>query len=295
MSKVQVGQVVKVRLSDHMGSLGQWTHAVVVELGTQHPMYGQQVRCLLDPAGPMEPGNKPEVTRYTGASRFELCSSNPGMGVMPRLAQAYASLTIQSKAGDTRMTQKYQAPEIQTVNLRVTRNGAFSKLDGQKLAAVLEHPDVLQAVKESFDGASTQTLEDTQRMLNGCANELEAEREKNAELYRKLVALTSRHDAVVVQLNSSAARCTQLESKVRRQTQPATESEYLQELGQKRGFILWCPTSSKPPSVVYQNLEKAKYVQETMAKLYPNQLFHILPIGPGLKIVKPVAAQRVEV
>lgn len=193
------------------------------------------------------------------------------------------------------MLKKYQAPEVQTVALRAQKHGAFSKLEGQKLAAVLEHPDVVQAVKESFAGASTQALDDTRRMLSGCQNELDSALKKNEELYQKLVALTKRHDEMVQKHNDLVARNGELQTKLRgtQAVVPIKEDQILYLAGEKRGFVLWNPDSNLPPRVVYRTLGEAKSVQEQMAAKHQNKVFHILAIGPGLKLVKPVQATRV--
>lgn len=183
------------------------------------------------------------------------------------------------------MIKKYQAPEIQTVGLRAQKNGPFSKLEGQRLAAILEHPDVLAAIKESFAGAESAALEDAKRMLAAACQELDQERAKNSELYGKLTALTTRHDALVQRYNLLEQR--------RAAPVQILEEAALKAAGEKRGFVLWNPASNLPPRVVYQSLAEARSVQEIMANREKDQVFHIMPIGPGLKIIKPVAAQRV--
>lgn len=288
MSEVKIGQVVRVRLSDHTGSLGPWTFAAVLELGRVHPIHGREVKCLLDPEGPHEAGGHSTVTRYTGASRFDCTPAvarDLPLDVQYRLAGVFASLTTQSQAGDASVTKQYQAPDIQTVCLRQTKRGKFNELKGKQLAAILEHPDVLAAIKESFAGAESTALEDAKRMLAAACQELDQERAKNSELYGKLTALTTRHDALVQRYNLLEQR---------KSTAPALiESVVLKAAGEKRGFVLWNPASSMPPKVIYRSLEEAKRIQELMANREKDQVFHIMPIGPGLKIVKPVAAQRV--
>ena len=299
MSDIKPGRIVRVRLSDHISSLGPWTHGVVIAVGAKHPVHGWAVRVALDPNGPKE-GGMTEVTRYTGASRFDDMRAG-SFGTMPdqdtvtRLSRMFQALSTQQSAGDASMLKKYQAPEVQTVALRAQKHGAFSKLEGQKLAAVLEHPDVVQAVKESLAGASTQALDDTRRMLNSCQSELDSVREKNEELYQKLVALTKRHDEVVQKHNDLVTRNGEMLRKLSapKPVVPIEEDQILYLAGEKRGFVLWNPDSDLPPRVIYRTLGEAKSVQEQMAARHQNKAFHILPVGPGLKIVKPVQATRV--
>lgn len=288
MSEVKIGQVVKVRLSNHEGSLGPWTFAVVMELGREHPIHGRQVSCLLDPKGPREQGNSDRVTRYIGASRFD-CSPAVAVEltveVHARLASAFTSLTTQSQAGAAQVTKQYQAPDIQTVCLRQTKGGLFNKLSGKQLQAILEHPDVLAAVKDNLAGAEHSVIDDLRRMLSACQSELDAERHRKEELTGKLVSLTRRLDASVESYNRLIAE---------KKKQPVlTEDQLLYLAGEKRGFVLWNPASQIPPRVKYESLTEAKNVQEIMAKRCPGEVFHIMPIGLGLKIVKPVAAIRV--
>lgn len=54
----------------------------------------------------------------------------------------------------------------------------------------------------------------------------------------------------------------------------------------RNGFILWCPTSDKAPTVTYPTLEKAQEVQKVMADRYPGQVFRICEVGKGLKVEK---------
>lgn len=294
MSDIKPGRIVRVRLSDHMTSLGPWTHGVVIAVGAKHPVHGWAVRVALDPDGPKEGGvpGYNEVTRYTGASRFDAVNLNIGQATIMRLTRIYESampsLSTQQCTGDASMLKKYQAPEIQTVALRAQKHGAFSKLDGQRLAAILEHPDVIHAVKESFEGASTAALEDAKRMLSSCQNELESTRQNNEELYQKLVDLTRRHDKLVEAHNEAGAKL-----RATKPVLPVQEDQILFLAGEKRGFILWNPSSTIAPRVIYRTLGEAKSVQEQMAAKHQNETFYIMPIGPGLKIVKPVAAQRV--
>jgi hypothetical protein len=223
--------------------------------------------------------------RYTKASRFDHDTTGISEAVLARLGAVFFSLTTQSQAGDASVTKQYQAPDIQTVCLRQTKHGKFNELKGKQLAAILEHPDVLAAIKESFAGAESTALEDAKRMLAAACQELDQERAKNSELYGKLTALTTRHDALVQRYNLLEQR---------KSTAPALiESVVLKAAGEKRGFVLWNPASSMPPKVIYRSLEEAKRIQEHMASREAGQVFHIMPIGPGLKIVKPVAAQRI--
>ena len=56
-------------------------------------------------------------------------------------------------------------------------------------------------------------------------------------------------------------------------------------------WILWCPGFSRPPTVRFESLEKAREVAESMATKNPNDEFFIMEARGVSKTLKPVATQ----
>lgn len=56
-------------------------------------------------------------------------------------------------------------------------------------------------------------------------------------------------------------------------------------------WLVWCPTSAKPPQVVHSCEQEAMAVAESMARNYPGQLFHAVQVHAGFQL----KAEKVEV
>lgn len=49
-------------------------------------------------------------------------------------------------------------------------------------------------------------------------------------------------------------------------------------------WLVWCPTSSKPPQVKHSCEQEAMAVAEQMARSYPGQLFHAVQVHAGFQL-----------
>lgn len=258
-----------------------------------------------------------QINRYAEAGRILLASeeecaafalARTSAGLMGQVREA-ASLTTQTSAGDASMSEvpSNAHEQVQTVTIRVGKAGPHTTLKQVQLDALFTHPQVVETVNglfkegadalvanhqalefkaEALERANASLAEDLQlnrTSLKSCDTErralLQSDHQKTGEIARLKEDLRVANQKVSFRDASAKVR--------------ETEAQVLTKAGNERGFILWCPTSSQPPRQIYPTYEKAVAVQEYMAKTYSGQVFHVLPIGHGLQLVKPVQAKRV--
>jgi hypothetical protein len=156
--------------------------------------------------------------------------------------------------------------------------------------AILGHPDIAKQVNSLFRESSNTLVSKHQAVLYK-AELLEKANEKLAEdLQLSQTSLkscdTERRTLLVQQdelqkaynnVNHDLSVAKGAASRV----QPITDHQALDKAGKARGFVLWNPASKIPPREVYPSLDMAETVQKSMCERYPNNLFHIMPIGPG--------------
>lgn len=295
----------------------EWVTGVIEQV-TPRPtgIYGAAIKVDLRPHG------AGSTVRYANAGRIELANdvqchnfalARTKAGLMGQVRVATPSLTTQVPAGDTSMTEvpSTEHQNVQTVTLRVTKGGDFTKLKQVQLDALFSHPQVVGCVNELFkDGADqivgkhqalefkataleganrslAEDLELARTSLKSCDTERRALMQKEAqqagEINRLKDSLANAQRAVLLS-ERELAKC--------RTGAPASHLIHIQQAGVGRGFILWCPTASQAPQKVYPTYAKAAEVQEIMAQRNKEQVFHILPIGPGLMYKQPTKAQR---
>lgn len=261
-----------------------------------------------------------QINRYADAGRillaseeeckaFAIARTSAGLIGQVREFRKTASLTTQTSAGDTSMSevQSNAHEQVQTVTIRVGKAGPHTTLKQVQLDALFTHPQVVETVnglfKEGADAlvANHQALEFKAKALEranaSLAEDLQLNRTslKSCDTERRAL-LQSDHQKTgeIARLKEDLRVANQKVSfrdasaKVRE-----TEAQVLAKAGKERGFVLWCPTASQPPRQIYPTYEKAVAVQEYMANTCLGQVFHVLPIGHGLQLVKPVQAKRV--
>lgn len=251
-----------------------------------------------------------QINRYADAGRISLASEQEcqafgaariAYGLMGKVREA-ASLTTQIPTGDTSMAEAARTnhEQVQTVALRVTKGGKHVDLKPAQLDAIFSHPQVVETVNGLFKEGADKIV-GTHQALEFKAEALEranASLAEDVQLSRtSLKSCDTERRALLQSDAQKTGEIARLKDELRAAQRKAvlslTEAQALVKAGEKRGFVLWCPTASQPPRQVYPTHEKAVAVQEYMAKTYKDQMFHILPIGPGLKLVKPVQATRV--
>lgn len=289
MPRFQLGQVVRTEIGDDTGGpkgARRWVLGSVTAISMRSGEYGNLITVDVFPENE---GTTSLVKRYDGASRISEGDLDDAHNLAHarRVAQAngQASLTTQTQAREAQAF-KEKCAKVQSVNLRsnTSGKGRHSDLTPERLGAIFQHPQVQQEVNrlflastEELQGALAKASADNDLLktsLQSCDHERRQLLQTEQQLLGKANTFKEQRDRLQLQVNAAKAIS---------QYPIAELAKFVGERGTK-GFILWNPSSVKPPQVTYPTMAEAVRVQEIMAKRVPNQPFYICPVGPGLKL-----------
>ena len=210
-------------------------------------------------------------------------------------------MTAEYKAGD-RVIVSTKNVNGQKGTLGAGRNGNFylGKLDdGRSFQATADHLTLVkppvEVRNETYNDVFRTLPETSQRLLtiltsigptrtDALARAIGADATNTASLLMHLVrngfvAYTARQHAneyAEWRLSTPYKACLQENLRKRAEVPPPVKVEE---------YILWCPTSTLPPSVTYPTVRKAREVAAIMAKRYPGQEFKICGVVGSTQVV----------
>jgi hypothetical protein len=261
----------------------RWRCGIIVDASNSGHAYGHLI--TVDIAPSQEAGIT-NIKRYSNKDRIRLATIDEAQAFAER--RTTASLLAQTRVGDTQSVND-KAPTVRRCRL-YNEDMSPVELHDNVVNAILGHPDIAKQVNSLFRESSNTLVSKHQAVLYK-AELLEKANEKLAEdLQLSQTSLkscdTERRTLLVQQdelqkaynnVNHDLSVAKGAASRV----QPITDHQALDKAGKARGFVLWNPASKIPPREVYPSLDMAETVQKSMCERYPNNLFHIMPIGPG--------------
>lgn len=261
----------------------RWRCGIIVDASTTGHAYGHLI--TVDIAPSQEAGIT-NIKRYSNKDRIRLATIDEAQAFAER--RTTASLLTQTRVGDTQSVND-KAPTVRRCRL-YNEDMTPVELHDNVVNAILGHPAIAKQVNSLFRTSSDTLVSKHQAVLYK-AELLEKANAKLAEDLQlsqtSLKSCDTERRALLVQkddlqrayngINSELSIAKGAASRV----QPLTDHQAVDKAGKARGFVLWNPKSKIPPSEVYPTLDMAETVQKSMCERYPNNLFHIMPIGPG--------------
>ena len=307
---IQAGIAVMVQIGEepvHVGGVSKkgtprWRCGIIVDWANSGHAYGSLI--TVDIAPSQEAGIT-NIKRYSNKDRIRLATIDEAQAFAER--RTTASLLAQTRVGDTQSVND-KAPTVRRCRL-YNEDMTPVELHDNVVNAILGHPAIAAQVNSLFrtssdtlvskhqaviykaellEKANAKLAEDlqlSQTSLKSCDTERRALLVQQDELQKAYNGINSELNILGGRYNNAQTEISQLQKRLQFRDASAkvreNSEEKLASVGKERGFILWCPTSNKPPQVTYPTVADAKRVQASMCERYPNQLFHILPIGPG--------------
>jgi hypothetical protein len=261
----------------------RWRCGIIVDWSNSGHAYGSLITADIAPS---QEAGITNIKRYSNKDRIRLATIDEAQAFAER--RTTASLLAQTRVGDTQSVND-KAPTVRRCRL-YNEDMSPVALHDNVVNAILGHPDIAKQVNSLFRDSSNTLVSKHQAVLYK-AELLEKANAKLAEdLQLSQTSLkscdTERRTLLVQQdelqkaynnVNHDLSVAKGAASRV----QPITDHQALDKAGKARGFVLWNPASKIPPREVYPSLDMAETVQKSMCERYPNNLFHIMPIGPG--------------
>jgi hypothetical protein len=289
---IQAGVAVMVQIGEEPVFAGgvskkgtpRWRCGIIVDASNSGHAYGHLI--TVDIAPSQEAGIT-NIKRYSNKDRIRLATIDEAQAFAER--RTTASLLAQTRVGDTQSVND-KAPTVRRCRL-YNEDMSPVELHDNVVNAILGHPAIATQVNSLFRDSSNTLVSKHQAVLYK-AELLEKANAKLAEDLQlsqtSLKSCDTERRALLVQKDDLQRAYNGINSELSiakgaasRKGEPATMRNLLCHVGKERGFVLWNPKSKIPPTEVYPSYDMAETVQKSMCERYPNNLFHIMPIGPG--------------